>query len=261
MTAPYEQPGRTALRLLPELNEVRTLDLSVDEAKERGIYGFDSRDIRSRSFNLIRSKIVRLHRSKGWRLFGIVSATPAVGKSFIATNLAASLSRSPQLQTYLMDFDLRRGSVSRNFGYPLDEGIRSFLEGDRHTLAEVSFRLADERLIVVPSDRTPARSAELLANERMEQLAEAMRSAPSNSIFICDLPPVFANDDASILTAKLESYIMVVEDGRTTRKEIEDSVKMLGRSRCAGVVLNHANGGLVNDSYNSVKGYGDYYNS
>ena len=134
----------TSAEIMPPVEELQGLAWTPEEAKHRGIYGFDSRDARSRSFNLLRARIMRLHAERGWRTFGIVSASPGVGKSFIATNLAASLSRTPKLVTTLIDLDLRRGSVSRNFGYPLDRGIRAFLEGETDTLGELGlvYRLA-----------------------------------------------------------------------------------------------------------------------
>ncbi|MFL6726593.1 MAG: hypothetical protein ACJ8FS_08775, partial [Sphingomicrobium sp.] len=49
---------------------------SAAAARQRLVHGFDSRNASSRSFNLIRSKLVGLQRERGWRLLGVVSATP-----------------------------------------------------------------------------------------------------------------------------------------------------------------------------------------
>ena len=83
-------------------------------AKSKGVYGFDSLDPRSRPFNMIRAKLHELRSLRGWRLFGIVSATPKVGKSFIALNVAAALSRDPRFETTAVDLDLRRASLSNS---------------------------------------------------------------------------------------------------------------------------------------------------
>jgi protein-tyrosine kinase len=82
---------------------------------------------------------------------------------------------------------------------------------------------------------------------------------PDNAVVICDLPPVFANDDAAIVAAQLDAYLLVVEDGRSTRKQIRDSIKVLSPTPCAGVVLNRYHGGLVSDAYGysyGASGYG-----
>ena len=100
-------------------------------AKSKGIYGFDSLDARSRPFNMIRAKLHELRTERGWRLFGVVSATPKVGKSFIAANVAASLSRDPRFRTTVIDLDLRRASLTGIFNIDPKVSIRSYLEEER----------------------------------------------------------------------------------------------------------------------------------
>lgn len=246
---------------IPALAEARAFDWDGRTAKQRGVYGFDSRDVRSRPFNLLRSRLLKLHRNKGWRLFGIVSATPAVGKSFIATNLSAALSRTPGLDTFLFDLDLRRGSIGSNFGLTTEWGMRHYLEGEIASLRDIAVHPEGERLVVLPADRAATHSAELLSSPRMDETVAAMRAEPDHTLFICDLPPVFANDDATIVTTKLDAFILVVEEGRTTKKQIKDSLHLLDQAPCAGVVLNRFNGGLIADSYGYGygAGYSDYY--
>jgi Mrp family chromosome partitioning ATPase len=97
----------------------------------------------------------------------------------------------------------------------------------------------------------------------MEELLHSLKQLPDNPICICDLPPAFANDDAAIITGKLDAYIMVVEDGRTTKKQIRETINMLSPATCAGTVLNRYFGGIVPDDYGYGYGhsgaYGDYY--
>ncbi|WP_294198371.1 CpsD/CapB family tyrosine-protein kinase [uncultured Sphingomonas sp.] len=247
---------------IPSLQEARQFAWSTAVAKQRGIYGFDSRDVRSRPFNMLRSRLLKLHRAKGWRLFGIVSATPAVGKSFVATNLSAALSRTPGIDTTLVDLDLRRGSIAANFGLTVEHGMRDFLEGTVPSLETLAVHPEGERLVILPTDNAPARSAELLSSPRMDAVVAAMRARPTHSLFLCDLPPVFANDDATIVTTKLDAFILVVEEGRTTRKQIQDALHVLDQAPCAGVVLNRFDGGLLTDNYGYGygAGYSDYYN-
>ncbi|TCP33066.1 Mrp family chromosome partitioning ATPase [Sphingomonas sp. BK235] len=250
-----------AAETMPTLDQSTEFGWSSAEAKQRGIYGFDSRDVRSRPFNMLRSRLLKLNRHKGWRLFGIVSATPAVGKSFCATNLAAALSRTPGLDTYLVDLDLRRGSIAHNFGQPVEAGMRHYLEGEVESLRSLAWHPQGERLVILPTDRAPAHSAELLASERMDRTVAAMRACTAPSLFLCDLPPVFANDDATIVTTKLDAFILVVEEGRTTKKQVKDALHVLDQAPCAGVVLNRFDGGLLADSYGYGygAGYADYY--
>jgi Mrp family chromosome partitioning ATPase len=240
---------------IPTLGEAHALDWTPELARSRGIYGFDSLDPRSRSFNMIRAKLLELQAQRGWRLFGIVSATSNVGKSFIAANVAAALSRDPRVQTTAVDLDLRRASLTNLLGIEPEVGIRAYLEGRPGADAPTGYVPEGERLVVLPTVAGPIRSAELLAGGRAQALLRGMRAAGDNSLFIVDLPPVFANDDAATVMARLDAYIIVVEEGKTTQREVKDVAALLGTSRLAGVILNKYRGGLVSEGY----GFDSYY--
>jgi protein-tyrosine kinase len=86
-----------------------------------------------------------------------------------------------------------------------------------------------------------------------------MRNSDERNVFICDLPPVFANDDAAIIMESLDAYLIVVEDGKTTQREIEAAADMLGHERLAGIVLNKYRGGLVSEGYGIEERYASQY--
>jgi Mrp family chromosome partitioning ATPase len=86
-----------------------------------------------------------------------------------------------------------------------------------------------------------------------------MRNSDERNFFICDLPPAFANDDASIILESLDGYLIVAQDGKTTQREIEAAVDLLGHERLAGVVLNKYRGGLVSEGYGIEDRYASEY--
>ena len=241
--------------VLPSLAQTQVLAWDSATAKSKGIYGFDSLDPKSRSFNMIRAKLHELRDQRGWRLFGLVSATPKVGKSFIALNLAASLSRDPRFDTTAVDLDLRRGSLTRIIGIEPEVSIRDYLDERPGADIPSAYSLEGERLMILPTTAGPTRSAELLAGRRAQALLRAMRVAGENSMFIVDLPPVFANDDAVTTMARLDAYVLVVEEGRITTREVKDVIALMGTQRLAGVILNKYRGGLVSEGY----GFDSYY--
>ena len=215
----------------------------------RGVFGFNSRDKRSRPFNLLRAQVVKLMRAQGWRRLGITSATPAVGKTFIASNLAASLSRVPDQRTLLFDLDLRRGSVADQYDITDQPGIETYLAGGIDSLAPVARAVAGSNLVLYPSYPDGVSSAESLAGSRMRTLIEAMAALPEDCLSICDLPPAFANDDASIVLNQIDAYLLVVEEGKTTARQVRDAIKVLNPAPCLGTVLNRYNGVIGGDDY------------
>jgi len=203
-------------------------------------------------------------KANGWKTLGITSATPAVGKTFIASNLAASLSRVPEQQTLLFDLDLRRGSIATQYDLNDQPGVDAYLAGAIATLAPVGRRVLGSNLTIYPSYRIDESSAELLAGARMKALIEAMRDLPDDHVSICDLPPAFANDDAAIVLQQLDAYLLVVEEGRTTARQIRDAIKLLAPAPCIGTVLNRYNGVIGGDDYGfgywTQGKYDAYYN-
>jgi protein-tyrosine kinase len=240
---------------VPGLSAAVEVPWDGEMARSRGVFGFDSMDARSRSFNLIRARLLELNMKRGWRMIGVVSATPNVGKSFISANVSAALSRDPRFQTYVVDLDLRRGSLSEFFGLAPEKGVRDYLEAAPGADVPAVYQLEGERLLIFPTMAGRIHSAELLAGERAQTLLRSMRVSDEKNLFIVDLPPVFANDDAATAMGRLDAYIVVAEEGKTKQREIQDAVGLLGEARLAGVILNKYRGGVVSEGY----GVDDYY--
>lgn len=215
------------------------------------IVGFNSRDKRSRPFNLMRTQLTKKLIDENIRLIGITSATPAAGKSFLSANLAASISRVLAVPTYLVDLDLRRGCVANELGIGFEAGISDYLLGQRSDLREIGLRIEGTNLAVFPTAPVSIDSAQAIAGSRYETLVQIMREKSGGAVVIFDLPPVFANDDAVLSTRLLDGYIMVVDSGKTNRRQLTDALEMLAPVPCLGSILNRYAGGVL-DSY----GYG-----
>jgi Mrp family chromosome partitioning ATPase len=169
------------------------------------------------------------------------------------------MSRDPRFQTYLIDLDLRRGTIKDIFDIETDDSIVEYLERDDAGAVLAGFIPQGQELIIIPSIAGEVHSAELLAGERATALFRAMRSSDERNFFICDLPPVFANDDAAIIMESLDGYVIVAQDGKTTQREIAATVDMLGHERLAGVVLNKYRAGLVSEGYGIEDRYASEY--
>ncbi len=262
VSAPDEMTMRQLLDIGQILADSGTIKSFVPERPmEKGIFGFDSRDRRSRPFNLLRSQVIKTIAANKWKIIGITSATPRVGKSFTACNLAASLSRIPNIQTLLFDLDLRRCSVAATFGLPEGIGVNSFLAGEVDTLNAAAQRVEATNLTIYPCHPTADSSAELLSGSRLHDLVAAMRAKPDNVICICDLPPAFANDDAAIILREIDAYLFIVEEGKTTERQARDAINLLKPAACMGAVLNRYRGSVGSDDYGFGYGTSRDYNA
>lgn len=242
--------------MIPELGQLASFTPDPETLAEGRVVGFNSRDINSRPFNLLRSQVSRRMKAQGWKLIGITSATPNAGKSFLAANLAAALSQLSDTRVYLFDLDLRRATLASVFGITGERGVSDYLEGKIPAIGPVGVKVEPSELGLFPSFPAHVDSAELFVGQPFLDLVAGMRALPADASVICDLPPVFANDDAMLISAKLDAYLLVVEDGVTTKKQVRDSMRLLEPTPCLGTVLNRYNGGFADDS---GYGYGGKY--
>ncbi len=243
--------------VIPNPEELETLTLDEEILEASHIVGFDGNDIRSRPFNLLRSQVLKTLEANNWRLFGATSATPAAGKSFLSMNLGAALSRLSDQKVYLFDLDLRRGSLAEAVGLEGKTGLGEYLSGKTDDLQSIGRRVGESNLVLFPCYRVKNNSAELLAGKRFELLMAAIRNLPDDVIVICDLPPAFANDDTIMIAQYLDAYMLVIEQGITTKKQMNNTVALLKPTPCLGTVLNRYVGGLI-DPYGYGYGGSEY---
>lgn len=251
--------GRRRRQLLPSLADAPVISPSTQDLLEQGLVSLDSRDLRSRPFNLLRTGLLRRIESRPLKTLGVVSPCPGAGKSFVAANLAAALARVPEVVVSLFDTDLRGASIAGIFGISADAGLERYLAGEREDLTGLCYRLEDQSLLIFPAFPTTAPSAELLAGRPCAELIEAAAALPAGALSIFDLPPAFANDDAAILAAKLDGFLLVVEDGRTTKAQIQDTLRVLPAGKCVGTILNRYSGGIFGEDYGYGYGQRDAY--
>jgi len=248
--------------LFPPIDQIEPVDVLPEQFDDQNIVGFRNSDTRARPFKLLRSQIVRQMEEREIKVIGVTSAAPNVGKTFVASNMAAALSRIADFDVYLIDLDLHRPAVAQRFSFEEEGwGIHDYLSGEQPELGQIARRINEERLVVVPGYRRDVATGELLTSATGTQLLESLRALPKNAVVIVDMPPVFADDDAVIIGQHLDGFVLVVEDGKTTRKQVQETIRLLSPTPFMGAVLNRYRSQLFADEYGYgfAYGYGGYY--
>ncbi|WP_133365825.1 CpsD/CapB family tyrosine-protein kinase [Qipengyuania sediminis] len=238
------------------LAAVPMLEVAETIRDGKHLIGFESHDEDARAFNLLRSQLLKEMTDSQVRLIGVTSATPSAGKSFVSLNMAAALSKITDRKVLLCDLDLRRGSILEALDTQVTHDVSEYLRGDLPDWRAAVSRVAESDLYIMPCLKRMRRSGELLTSQRFETLMADLRALPDEVTVICDLPPAFASDDAMLTTAHLDGYVLVVEYGRNTAKQVREAMAMLAPSPCVGTILNRYRGGFF-DTYGY--GYGDPY--
>ena len=200
-----------------------------------GIKGHPQADI----FRVLRTKIMYKMSKAGINTIAVTSPSKGSGKSMVAANLAVSLSLEVNHTVLLVDMDLRRPSIHKYFGFQPEHGLADHLSGDME-ISSLLVHPSIERLVLLPSGNPVQHSSELISTPMMAELMEDITSRYASRIIIFDLPPLLHIDDALIFLPKVQSSLLVVEEGVNTPAEVKESLRLLEHTSLLGTVYNKA---------------------
>lgn len=195
----------------------------------------------SESFRNLRAMIDYAGSSSRVTPLLVTSALKEEGKSYVASNLAVAFSQLGE-KVLLIDGDLRRPSLHRNFALPSQHGVSSFLAGavNADGLPGLAQKTRIENLSAMPCGRRPPGPAELLNTPRLEALV-AWASANFARVIV-DCAPVYPVNDALLWGRHVRSAVFVTKCAATRAPLILNACGRLqgGGIRNLGIVVNFA---------------------
>jgi polysaccharide biosynthesis transport protein len=204
----------------------------------------------------LRNSILLTNFDRNLRSLLITSAAPGEGKSTVAANLATAHA-SQQNKTLLIDGDLRRPSVHKQFRIPNAQGLSDVL------LSRIDWRSAlvgiegAEGLHVLPAG-APSRNAGDLVGIKLAGIID--EACAEYDLVILDSPPLLGFPEPLQMATVVDGVIVVTRAGETSRKAVASVVSMLTRLRAnlLGIVLNKVHQEM-SDSYYYYSYHGNYY--
>jgi uncharacterized protein involved in exopolysaccharide biosynthesis/Mrp family chromosome partitioning ATPase len=185
----------------------------------------------------------------------VTSALPEEGKSSLAAALAVCAAQTSGRKVVLVDFDLWRPTLAREFALPPTSGVSDFLiDGDwrafdRDPDLELSHRA---RIDILPAGRRPAEGVQHLTVQSVSALLDELRER--YDMIVIDVPPLLGVNDGRILAMLADDVILAVRWGRTSRVAAAGALKALRSTstRICGAVLTR-----VDSKKHALYGEGD----
>lgn len=172
------------------------------------------------------------------RVIVITSATPAEGKSTIASQMAHALADAGA-RTLLVEADLRNPTLSKAFTTNGDAGLSLFLSGHLPHMPKAHATDSDN-LFFISAGPQPPNPGALFNSERMRAFLKEMSSEAGYRFVVLDTPPVLAVSDARVLAARADGVILVVKARHTTNTLVIRARNLLesAGANLLGIVLN-----------------------
>jgi tyrosine-protein kinase Etk/Wzc len=226
----------TALRQRPALREVTSL--SNSQAGPNVVVLSDPQGAAAEAIRALRTRVQSEHLQLGRRALAVCAASPGVGCSFVAVNLAVALAQIG-VKTLLVDANLRSPAVHTYFGQDeLTDGLATCLADREVSLDECVRRDVQPGLDVIPAGNVAGGTQELLAGARF---AEIMNSCFRDyDMTIVDTAPARSSSDCLLVANGVGFALLVarknksfVSDLRTLSRQIRAE-----RAEVIGTVLN-----------------------
>ena len=150
---------------------------------------------------------------KSNRVIGFTSSLPYEGKSTLAVALAQLISQGDRT-VILVDCDLRNPSLSRHLTPDAKTGFFEVLTGEI-SLEEAVWKDHATKMVFLPAvvKSHAAHTSEFLASDATKSLFDKLRK--SYDYVVVDLSPLAPVVDVRATTHLVDSYIFVIEWGRT----------------------------------------------
>lgn len=201
--------------------------------------------------------LLSLQKAKN-NVVSIMGASPNIGKSFVAINLAYVLADGGR-KVLLIDSDLRRGKMHTNLLQSAYPGLTEIL-GEKESF-ERSVRSLNGKVFVnggnidfIPCGSYPSNPAELLFDGAMEKFVAKIAS--EYDVVLIDTPPIMVAADAAIITKSSATNLLMLGSGSENIKLVEHALKRLQKHHISiqGMVFN-----TTKPSQSTAYGYGNVY--
>lgn len=177
------------------------------------------------SFRNLRSSLFLKFRSEPQKVIMITSAQPQDGKSFVSSNLAASIA-SVGHKTILLDCDLRRPTLHEKLKIVNSVGLSNYMVNNV-SVKEIIKKTEVDNLWFIPAGPILPNSSELIEAGVLDSLIEELKQ--QFDYVIIDSTPAGLVADATLMI-KYANYILLVCRNDYTRKDVFTDVLNLFRT-------------------------------
>lgn len=185
----------------------------------------------------------------------LTSSISGEGKSFVAANLAVSISLTGK-KVVLVDLDLNQPTLSKIMNVHYEYGATEFLTGEKDAYEVVNKLNTHENLHFISAGNLPENPTELLANGKVEKLIEYLEN--NYDMVVIDTSPSALVTDAFILSKLCDATLYVIRHNYTPKMLIKriDENNQINPIKNPAIIFNGLkNRGIFKNNY----GYGYNY--
>ena len=225
-------------RLPGRIQYTRTRSVEIPpHALERHRVVSVKNDTTADAFRLLRTEVLMRMRQNRWRTLAVTSPNKGAGKSTVALNLAIGFAMELDQTCLLVDADLRDPDLRHMLELEPGPGLADYLTG-RSRLEDIMIHPDIGKLVLLPGGAPVGNTAELMRSPMMADMIHELRGRYPDRLIVFDVPSILQGADTLALSAYTDATILLVEECKTVRGDIERACELLRDSNLIGIVLN-----------------------
>lgn len=188
-------------------------EIVLTKSKEPIAITDGNRTIIAEQFRSLRTNLAFMGLNDTQKTLLVTSSISGEGKSFIALNLAMSITLTGK-KVALMEMDLRKPKLSKYLGINRDPGISSYLIG-RAGIEEIIKTTSYPNLYIISSGPIPPNPTELIGSDQFQQMMEELKKR--FDYIIIDSAPIGPVTDSQLLSGYADTTVYVIRHGLTPK--------------------------------------------
>jgi tyrosine-protein kinase Etk/Wzc len=247
----YDKETIESLTTIPIIGVIRKFPEEIDEFSTQILAISKPKSIFAESVRSVRTNLNFLASEKKSKVICVTSEVAGEGKSFVAVNLASTLSLIDK-KVIIIAADLRRSKLHKTFHVPNDMGLSNYLS-NQGNIDDIINQSNQSGLDFIVSGPVPPNPSELLHTRKMIELIEYLRE--KYDVIMVDTAPVGLVSDAIPLIKISDINLFVIRSGKskfyaaTIPKRIAQEYKLDNTV----IVLNAFAQDLLHSRYYSIK--------
>jgi len=195
----------------------------------------DGESLAAEKFRYFGVRLRHLQQKRHFNRLLVTSSLPEEGKSTVAANLAVILAARDQQKILLLDGDLRRPTLARQFGLGKRPGLSDWLQAETSPVMNIC-RLESLGFWLLPAGSPPAEPLALLQSDKLSVLMDQLKSW--FDWIVIDSPPVLPLGDTSVWMRLCDAILLVTRPGRTEKRQLQRTLEALEQPKLLGALVN-----------------------
>jgi capsular exopolysaccharide synthesis family protein len=201
-------------------------EIGYSKSKDPLVVAAGKRTISAEEFRKVRVSLLSLGIDEFHKKILITSSISGEGKSFIAANLATSLSLTGK-KVVLVDMDLHNPGLGKIFGINDEQGVSDYLIGEKTPKEIITSIPGNNNLFYISSGALQEDASELLQNGKVQPLIAQLDT--EYDVVIIDTAPIVLITDAYLLSSLCDATLYVIRHKFTPKflvKRIEENIEV-----------------------------------